>query len=397
MNPVQNDVLDSKDYWERQARRDPLWAILSDAAKREGKWNVARFFQTGASEIATVLFELEVQQVEVRRGTALDFGCGVGRLTQALAAHFERVVGVDVSPTMRDLAERCNQHPSQVRYVANQAPDLRIFEDHSFDIIVSSIVLQHIQPDVACAYVREFLRLLRPGGVAVFQLPSHRRRLQDRPVESATRGMPDDAYCASISVDGLPRQVRAGSQMTLQIEVTNLSVIDWIQRDYGVFSVGDHWFDGGGLRMLTRDDGRTRLPLILRARETCRVPLTINVPTAPGDYQCEFDVAHEGVLWFHDRDSAVVRREIRVGDSEERGVPHEPAVISPPEQIGERAAILADTGLVDPGEFPMYGVPLDTVVRLVAGHGATLVHVENDRSCGDDWVSYRYFVRTSQS
>jgi len=34
-----------------------------------------------------------------------------------------------------------------------------------------------------------------------------------------------------------------------------------------------------------------------------------------------------------------------------------------------------------------------SVVGLIADHGATLLHVENDRSCGDDWVSYRYFVR----
>jgi len=137
--------------------------------------------------------------------------------------------------------------------------------------------------------------------------------------------------------------------MTLQVEVTNLSVIDWVQRAYGVFSVGDHWFDGDGLRMLTRDDGRTRLPLVLRARETCRVPLTINAPAESGDYQCEFDVAHEGVLWFHDRDSAVVRFEVRVGDGDEPLVSREAAALSPPAQTGGRA-ILADTGVEDPGE-----------------------------------------------
>jgi len=387
------DVLDSRDYWDRQARRDPLWAILFDTAKREGKWDVARFFQTGASEIATVLFELDAQQVDVRRGAALDFGCGVGRLTQALAPHFDRAVGVDVSPTMRDLAERLNQHPSKVSYVSNQAPDLRIFEDRSFDFIVSSIVLQHIPPDIACSYVREFFRVLKPGGVAVFQLPSHRRRLQHRPLESVTRAMPDDAYHAAIAVEGLPRRLRAGRQITLQVTVTNLSIVDWNQRDYGAFSVGDHWFDGGGLRMLTRDDGRTRLPLILRARDTCRVPLTINAPSGPGDYQCEFDVAHEGVLWFHDRGSAVARQEVRVGGDEDLPAPQERPAPSPATSADARDGIPANSGVEDPGEFPMYGVALDTIVRLVAAHGATLVHVENDRSCGDDWVSYKYFVR----
>src|SRR5690349_13795690 len=82
----------NQDYWDRQAQRDPLWAILSDATKRDGKWDAARFFQTGSSEIASILYELEAQGFEVRRGAALDFGCGVGRLTQAMATQFERVV-----------------------------------------------------------------------------------------------------------------------------------------------------------------------------------------------------------------------------------------------------------------------------------------------------------------
>ena len=41
----------------------------------------------------------------------------------------------------------------------------------------------------------------------------------------------------------------------------------------------------------------------------------------------------------------------------------------------------------------MYGIPLNVVVATIAGCGGTLLHVENDRSCGDDWMSYRYFVR----
>jgi hypothetical protein len=55
----------------------------------------------------------------------------------------------------------------------------------------------------------------------------------------------------------------------------------------------------------------------------------------------------------------------------------------------------AKTDVDDPGDFPMFGVPVHSVAGLIADHGATLLHVENDRSCGDDWVSYRYFVRAA--
>ena len=38
------------------------------------------------------------------RRSALDFGCGIGRLSQALAEHFDQVYGVDISPKMIELA-----------------------------------------------------------------------------------------------------------------------------------------------------------------------------------------------------------------------------------------------------------------------------------------------------
>ncbi len=402
-----SDLLeDSRAYWDRHAQRDPLWAILSDTTKRDGKWDVARFFETGVREIEALLYELDAQEFVRQRGAALDFGCGVGRLTQALAPHFARVVGVDVSSCMVDLATRLNQCPQTVSYVCNQTTDLRTFEDHSFDFIVSSIVLQHVRPEIACSYIREFLRVLTPAGIAVFQLPSHHRRAENRPLESVVKPMPDDAYRASLRVAGMPRAVRPGGQITLQVEVTNISLFDWIQRDYGVSSVGDHWLDGAGNRMLARDDGRTRLPPTLRAGETCRLSLVINAPPNPGEYQCEVDVAHEGVLWFHDRGSEVVRLAIRVGEDDAVSVPaaehgsreNAPAgLVTAPHGRPDVApgAAGARMDVDDPGEFPMYGVPVNSVAGLIAGEGATLLHIENDRSCGDDWVSYRYFVQAA--
>jgi hypothetical protein len=57
----------------------------------------------------------------------------------------------------------------------------------------------------------------------------------------------------------------------------------------------------------------------------------------------------------------------------------------------------AATNADNRGEFPMYGVPVHSVAGLIARHGATLLHIENDRSCGEDWVSYRYVARAAGS
>jgi tRNA/tmRNA/rRNA uracil-C5-methylase (TrmA/RlmC/RlmD family) len=89
------DVLGkSRTFWDAHAERDPLWAVLSEAGKEERKWDVRRFFQTGVNEVALIFYQLDSHGVDVKNGCALDFGCGVGRLTQALAPRFERVVGV---------------------------------------------------------------------------------------------------------------------------------------------------------------------------------------------------------------------------------------------------------------------------------------------------------------
>ena len=219
--------------------------------------------------------------------------------------------------------------------------------------------------------------------------------------------MPDAGYCASLVVTCVPRrEVTPGAEITLQVEITNLSAVAWSQREFGVMAAGNHWFDGAGGRLLIRDDGRTSLPGTLAPGAACRVPLTIKVPQDSGEYECEVDVAHEGVLWFHGKGSRVVRFPVRVGVREDfdpdvvgdeagplpdRGTPA--AAPSDERSIEAPSAATADTNAEDPGAFPMYGIPLNVVVATIAGCGGTLLHVENDRSCGDDWVSYRYFVR----
>ena len=75
-------------------------AILARSEKKNVPWDVGKFFQSGVFEIDAMLQYAESIQPLRGKKYALDFGCGVGRLTQALASHFERVCGVDISPAM---------------------------------------------------------------------------------------------------------------------------------------------------------------------------------------------------------------------------------------------------------------------------------------------------------
>ena len=156
--------------WERAARADPFWAILTIPNKR-GRWDPDEFFAWGRDEVDGVMAYLAGLAV-TPTGPALDFGCGVGRLTQALAGRVDPVHGVDIAPSMIRMAERYNRHAERCQYHLNDRDDLALFADGTFGFVYSNITLQHMEPRFASRYITEFLRVLRPGGILVFQLPT---------------------------------------------------------------------------------------------------------------------------------------------------------------------------------------------------------------------------------
>lgn len=160
-----------QDNWNKFGESDPLWGILAWPDKTENRWQVDAFFATGVEEIDAVWAYAEGLRLEIKFGTALDFGCGVGRLSQALARRFEQVQGVDISSAMIELAQEYNQFGERCQYHLNPTDDLSLFEDQSIDFIYSNITLQHMPPRYARSYIREFLRVLAPGGVLIFQIP----------------------------------------------------------------------------------------------------------------------------------------------------------------------------------------------------------------------------------
>jgi ubiquinone/menaquinone biosynthesis C-methylase UbiE len=161
--------------WNALAEDDPMWSILTWEDKRGNRWGAEEFFATGRDEIGDVLRRAREHQPDLGRGRALDFGCGVGRLSLALVPEFDEVHGVDVAENMIEAARRFD-HEGAVRYVANETADLALFPDEHFDFIYSSITLQHMSPELMRGYLAEFARVLRSGGVLVFQLPETPRR-----------------------------------------------------------------------------------------------------------------------------------------------------------------------------------------------------------------------------
>ncbi len=180
--------------WDDLARRDAMWAVCSNDG-RLGNWTPEEFLASGEAEVGGILAGLEGAGLAPQTGRALDFGCGLGRLTRALAARFDEVVGVDISAEMVARATALHANRPNLRFVANARADLEVLGEQRFDLVLSLIALQHVSSaDAVRAYLGELARVAAPGGILVLQLPARvGRRVSGHPLRAlnaAVRRLP---------------------------------------------------------------------------------------------------------------------------------------------------------------------------------------------------------------
>ena len=163
-------------FWDARAREDAQFYVddrgLPDAAFwAQGEEVVARFE-------ADLRFRAAGQLV-------VEVGCGVGRVTRALAARAGTVAALDVSGEMLARARAANRSLDNVQWLHGDGHTLAGVGDSAADGVFSHVVFQHIpDPGVTLGYVAEMGRVLRSGGWAAFQVSDdprvHRRRLRAR-------------------------------------------------------------------------------------------------------------------------------------------------------------------------------------------------------------------------
>jgi ubiquinone/menaquinone biosynthesis C-methylase UbiE len=113
--------------------------------------------------------EIVLRMLAGESGCVLDVGCAAGAEIAALRARAFRVVGVEFSAAMLEHAQRRFASDPCVELYRGDAESLP-FRSESFDHVICLGVLEYL-PDYRPA-LREISRVLRPGGVAVFSIPS---------------------------------------------------------------------------------------------------------------------------------------------------------------------------------------------------------------------------------
>lgn len=156
---AETPVRDTDMDWREIGESEPFWGVLTHPQFRRENLNaesLAAFYASGVghmAELAGIFERLTGERFHV--GAALDFGCGTGRLAEAMAGYADAVTGYDISPGMLEAARK--HGAGRVSYTGDMPEAM-------FDWINSYIVFQHIPTARGLELLATLLGKLAPRG-----------------------------------------------------------------------------------------------------------------------------------------------------------------------------------------------------------------------------------------
>jgi len=153
--------------WDERARKNALHYIAS----WQNEWDLKSFLASGEEDIARLVVPILERCGLVLAGKRmLELGCGVGRMTHSFARRFEQVYAFDISREMLARARQIRSGETNILWLLGNGADLACIASDSMDFVFSYLVLQHLPEEaLALQYIREMLRVLRPGCPFLFQ------------------------------------------------------------------------------------------------------------------------------------------------------------------------------------------------------------------------------------
>ena len=148
--------------WDRHARTRSLEATSShDATDADTYW------RSGERDWGLVL-DVANQAGLAARGSVIEIGCGLGRLTRLAAGDFSRVIGLDVSPEMLRQA-RIQANAANISYELVGSDGRIPSAAESVDLVYAWTVFRHMSKEMFGRYLDEARRVLKPGGCLAFE------------------------------------------------------------------------------------------------------------------------------------------------------------------------------------------------------------------------------------
>jgi ubiquinone/menaquinone biosynthesis C-methylase UbiE len=206
-------------------RRQSKLTTITDEVKK-------KFFASGRHHIDRVLSLVDAHCGQIRRASALDFGCGAGRLVLALSERFDQVTGVDVSPGMlTTAADNCaNGNIKNVSFCLSDDGLTQV--RGSFDLVHCFLVLQHIPKVRGEVIVSKLIERVADAGVIAFHVPLHR---SDSKLRQVLHGLRKNFAPINVLVNLIKR--RKWDDPFMQMNMYDMNTLLRVMCDSGLSNV----------------------------------------------------------------------------------------------------------------------------------------------------------------
>jgi ubiquinone/menaquinone biosynthesis C-methylase UbiE len=156
--------------WDERAKKNAFYYI----ATWKEDWDPESFFLSGEQDYQRLVDPVLTKLCfEPKDKIMLEIGCGIGRMTKSFAQRFGRVIAIDVSEKMLHQARTFHDQLANVGWILGKGTDLFMLKGESFDFVFSYLVFHHLPTkELTLSYIREILRVLKKGGVFLFQFNS---------------------------------------------------------------------------------------------------------------------------------------------------------------------------------------------------------------------------------
>ena len=172
-----HDNVFSPDYWDKAGATTNYYAILSVE-----KYRIPEEFWACSPNVE-VMLALDKNQI------FLDVGCGFGRVGYHVAPKVKEYYGVDYSKEMVARAKEFSKF-SNSKFSANNGKDLSEFPDRMFDIVHTTLMLQHVPKSQIFRYIEEFARVVKANGkIFCYDIPR-----SDKYVNGLTKEEVEEAF-----------------------------------------------------------------------------------------------------------------------------------------------------------------------------------------------------------
>lgn len=190
-------LVKNREFWDEKAKENAFWFVSSYGSYGDDR-NLDEFWASGETILRHVCQLSGYAPSPLH--TVVEIGCGIGRITRALAPLVDRVVAFDLSAEMLKLAQQADLQ--NVAFRLGDGQTLQPVADHSADFVLAYCVFQHLPSHAVLEnYLREMVRVAKPDALIAFTTTSRtwktlflpalalRRRITEEFNSSGPRGL----------------------------------------------------------------------------------------------------------------------------------------------------------------------------------------------------------------